>query len=280
MITTRRIDVGAVELAVDEAGAGGRPLLLVHGIAGGRDAFTPLVPALVAAGWHVVAPDNRGHGDSDHPPSEDDYSLEIFAADTLGLLDALGWDRAAVLGHSMGGAIVEELALAAPARVERLVLLDTTGAGVDSDPALLAAAAAVARTDGMARLVELMDEQGDPLGSPAAKRAEATIPGYRERGARTTLASSAAMFATMMDMFAAGEDRSPRLATLSCPTLVAVGDEDTMMLGPSHRLAEAIPGARLVVIPDAGHNPNFENTDALLAVLLDFLGTGATASGP
>jgi pimeloyl-ACP methyl ester carboxylesterase len=272
MITTRRIGVGPVELAVDEAGAGGRPLLLIHGIAGGRDAFTPLVPALVAAGWHVVAPDLRGHGESDQPPGEDDYSLEIFAADALGLLDTLGWERAAVLGHSMGGAIVQVLAVTAPERVERLVLLDTTGAGVDADPALLAAAAAVARKDGMGRLVELMDQHGDPLGGAAAQRAEATIPGYRERGARTTRASSAAMFATMMDLFAAGEDRAPALATLACPTLVAVGDGDTVMWGPSHRLAEVIPGARLVVIPDAGHNPNFENPDALLPVLLDFLG--------
>jgi pimeloyl-ACP methyl ester carboxylesterase len=271
MITTRRIDVGPVGLAVDEAGAGGRPLLLIHGIAGGRDAFTPVIPALVTAGWHVVAPDNRGHGDSDHPPGEDDYSLEIFAADMIGLLDALEWERTAVLGHSMGGAIAQVLAVTAPERVERLVLLDTTGAGVDADPAVMMAAAAVARKDGMDRLVELMDQQGDPLGSPAARRAEATIPGYAERGARTTRASSAAMFATMMDYFAAGHDRSSALAALSCPTLVAVGEEDTVMWGPSHRLAEVIPGARLAVIPDAGHNPTFENPDALLAVLLPFL---------
>jgi pimeloyl-ACP methyl ester carboxylesterase len=139
------------------------------------------------------------------------------------------------------------------------------------DPGLMAAAAAVVRKHGVARLLELMGERGDPLGTPAHERAADTIPGYRDRGARNALRCSPAMYARMMGELATGPDRSDRLAGLSVPVLVAVGEEDQMMLGPSRQLAEVIPGAELAVIAEAGHSPNFENTGGLLAALLPFL---------
>jgi pimeloyl-ACP methyl ester carboxylesterase len=121
-ITERSIDVGPVELAIREAGEGGRPLLLVHGFTGAATDFVDFLDPLAEAGWHVVAPDLRGHGGSSHPTAEDDYSFELFAGDVTGLADALGFDRFTLLGHSMGGMIVQVLALSAPERIEALIL--------------------------------------------------------------------------------------------------------------------------------------------------------------
>ena len=101
----RRVLAGALTLEVAEAGAGGRPLLLVHGFCGAKEDFAEAVPALAQRGWHVVAPDLRGHGESDAPPRPHAYGLEIFAADVVALADALGWPRFSLLGHSMGGMV-------------------------------------------------------------------------------------------------------------------------------------------------------------------------------
>jgi 3-oxoadipate enol-lactonase len=276
-VRTSRIAVDGIGLVVDQAGEGGRPLLLIHGFCGCRDDFTPVIPALVAAGWHVAAADNRGHGDSDQPSAEADYGVERFTADALGVADALGWDRFALLGHSLGGAVAQELVLRVPERVTSLVLMNTTPTALAVAPEQLAAAAAVVRADGLDRLIDLMNEHGDPLGSPAHERAAARIPGYRERGERNTRRCSGAMYARLMDEMAARHDASAALAGVGCPTLVVVGEEDQLMLGPSHRLAEVIPGARLVVIPAAGHSPQFETPEPFRAALLDFL---ATACAP
>src|SRR5437879_12046508 len=96
------VDVGPVTLSVAAAGAGGRPLLLVHGFGGAKEDFTDFLDDLAALGWHAVAPDLRGHGNSDKPDDEQAYSFEIFEADLVALVDHLGWARFVVLGHAMG----------------------------------------------------------------------------------------------------------------------------------------------------------------------------------
>src|SRR3954453_4585320 len=105
----RRIDAGGLSFEIAEAGASnGRRILLLHGFTGAKDDFVEAVDRLADAGWHAVAPDLRGHGNSSHPASEDDYDLEPFAADGWALSDALGWrDGLVLLGHSMGGMIAQ-----------------------------------------------------------------------------------------------------------------------------------------------------------------------------
>ncbi len=88
------------------------------------------------------------------------------------------------------------------------------------------------------------------------------------------LASSPAMYAAMLQLITdatSGLDRLPDLASITAPTLVIVGDEDTPFLKPSRRMAETIPGAELAVIPDAAHCPQFEAPEAWWSALSDFL---------
>ena len=85
--TIRSVRAGDVTLEIAEAGAGGRPLLLVHGFTGAKEDFADYWDRLAERGWHVVAPDLRGHGASDHPPRAEDYSLDLFEADVLALVD-------------------------------------------------------------------------------------------------------------------------------------------------------------------------------------------------
>lgn len=99
----------------------GPPVLLVHGLTGRGALWAPVACRLAGRGFRVLAPDLRGHGAS---PRAQDYRLEAYAADLLALLDRLGIRRAAVVGHSLGGAVAWTLAAVHPERVARLVIED------------------------------------------------------------------------------------------------------------------------------------------------------------
>lgn len=266
--------------SIAEAGAGGagEPLLLLHGFTGAKEDFADFVDGFADRGWHVVAPDQRGHGASDQPSAESDYSLRIYADDVWALVDELGWDSFHLLGHSMGGMIAQVIALDAPERIRSLVLMDTSPGAVEGvDPDVAALALAVVRDEGMDRLAELYAtvDLGPP--APSDARVRADRPGYVEFGDRKLRSSSAAMYAAMATELLDADDRADLLAGLDLGTLVVVGDEDVDFVGPSERLAAAIPGAELVVIPDAAHSPQFENPDRWWKDVSGFLGAGVAA---
>jgi 3-oxoadipate enol-lactonase len=276
-VTERSLEIqtadGPLDLAVLEAGVGGRPLLLAHGFTGAKEDFADFVDPLAELGWHVVVPDHRGHGASGKPAAEEAYSFEAFATDLEALFDALGWSRAVVLGHSMGGMVVQVLATTAPERVEALVLMDTSHAPLRlGDPSVAEKAGAVALERGMEAI--LAGQADSPLDTPAHLRVVATRPGYREFGDRKLLSASPHMYASMIRAILSedpGADRLESLRAVSVPTLVLVGDQDAPFLGPSARMAEAVAGAELVVLPDAGHSPQFEAPDAWWSALSGFL---------
>ncbi len=271
-VVDRVIDLGPVELTLTEAGAGGRPLLLVHGYTGSRSDFTDFVELLAGQGWHVVAPDLRGHGQSTKPDQESAYSLATFSGDVLGLADALGWDRFALLGHSMGGMIAQVVATGAPDRVAALVLMDTGHGPVPVDPALVELGVVTAREQGMDVIADFMASmEDDPLSTEAYRRKVAEDPAHAARGDRNLRAASAAMYAAMMLELTSTRDRLESLRSLSMPTLVLVGSQDTPFLGPSRALAEAINGAEMVVVDGGGHSPQFEAPQGWWLALSSFL---------
>jgi len=270
------VEVGGVRMAVLEAGRGGRPLLLVHGFTGCKEDFADEVPRLAELGFHVVAPDLVGHGSSTHHDDESAYSFAGFAADLLALADHLGWGRFDLVGHSMGGMVAQVLVLDHRERVDRLVLMDTHHGRIeDLDAELVAMGVEVARTQGLEVIQQLLREVQDPTDSPAYERVCAERPGYREWAEAKMLACSPAMYAAMLAAMEAADDRLERLAELSCPTLVVVGELDRSFVAGSERLAATIPGARLAVLPDGGHCPQFEATDAWRAAVDGFLAPAA-----
>jgi pimeloyl-ACP methyl ester carboxylesterase len=118
-VNTRMVQVGEVKLAIAEAGLGGRPLLLLHGFTGSKEDFSDWLDPLAELGWHAVAPDHRGHGESSKPKGVGAYSMSILAHDSVALVDTLGWHRYALLGHSMGGYVAQLVALADPPPAHR-----------------------------------------------------------------------------------------------------------------------------------------------------------------
>ncbi len=273
-VDERSVTVGDIDLVVAEAGTGGRPFLLVHGFTGAKEDFTEWLDPLAARGWHAVAPDLRGHGSSAKPESDDAYSFPLLAGDIVGLADALGWGRFALLGHSMGGMVAQLVAVADPRRLSGLVLMDTGHGPVEGlDADMVAAVVEVVRQQGMAGLVALMGQLSSPLETPAHRRLLEERPGYAAFGENKMLATSPHLYAAISTRFLDVEDRLEDLRALpdDLPVLVMVGDQDRPFIASSKRMAAAIPAATLVVLPDAGHSPQFENPEAWWAALSGFL---------
>ena len=120
-----RIPVNGVELEVFEAGRhnAGKPIVLCHGWPEHAYSWRHQVPALVAAGYHVIIPNQRGYGNSSHPSEVTDYDIEHLTGDLVALLDHFGYDDATFVGHDWGAMVVWGLTLLHPNRVNRVVNL-------------------------------------------------------------------------------------------------------------------------------------------------------------
>ncbi|TCP39765.1 alpha/beta hydrolase [Rhodovulum marinum] len=128
--TRTRIETNGIALSVHQAGSGA-PLVLLHGYPQNHMCWLNVAPAL-AERFHVIVPDLRGYGDSDAPADDADhtvYSKREMARDIVGLMDALGLQRAHVLGHDRGARVAYRLALDHPARVDRLGIIEIVPTG-------------------------------------------------------------------------------------------------------------------------------------------------------
>jgi pimeloyl-ACP methyl ester carboxylesterase len=253
--------LGDIELYYEERGSG-PPLLLVPGIPAVATDWAPLAERL-SGSRRTIAYDNRGSGSSTVTPAP--YSTGELAADAVGLLDALGIERADVFGMSLGGMIAQELALGWPDRVDRLVL-GCTHCGLDhaTPPDREAGRAFAMETEDWAERMRALAPfafapgvDGDRLkGFIAKKAADVQDPeGYRGQIAA-----------------ALAHDSYHRLPDIDRPTLIVTGDSDRVIPGASSQvLHERIPGSRLEVVAGAGHLFFLDRPDESVRLLEEFL---------
>lgn len=119
------VSLGDIELEIFEAGREnrGNPIVLCHGWPEHAYSWRYQMPALAAAGYHVIVPNQRGFGNSSHPPEVTDYDIGHLTGDLAALLDHFGCRDAAFVGHDWGANVVWSMALLHPARVSRIINL-------------------------------------------------------------------------------------------------------------------------------------------------------------
>lgn len=261
------IDVDGVRMHYVEVGEG-EPLLLVHGLGASTFSFRYVIPEL-APRFRVVAVDLKGSGYSARPATSD-YSLTAQADLLRRFMDRLQIERAAVVGHSMGGAVAMRLALRYPERVSRLVLVDSAG---DHELERGRTLARVVRPFFAIGVVFTLQRRWfrrlsrrSAVHDPAQVTPEA-LEGYfrptRIKGHARALASFTVDRA---------RDEPLALERIAQPTLVMWGEHDRWL--PPRRgdeLARRIPNARLLIIRGAGHLPLEEQPDVCNLALLEFL---------
>lgn len=158
-----RLSLGHIELAAHLFGPeDGRPVIALHGWLDNANSFARLAPQL--KGLRILALDLAGHGYSQHRPPGAGYALADYAHDVLRVAEQLGWQRFALLGHSLGAIISVQLAAALPERVSHLALIDgvipPTGAEADAGERLGLALQAQLRLDGKRKSVYKTLEEG------------------------------------------------------------------------------------------------------------------------
>jgi len=258
--------VNGIEMYYEEVGAG-EPLALIMGFGGDHLAWAFQARAF-AERYRVVTFDNRGAGQTDAP--ERVYTTREMAEDTIGLLDALGIERAHVIGASMGGMIAQELALAHPSRVRSLHLACTMARPDAHLRALLAAWRSMRTALSQEALVRAM-----ALWLFSFRTYDAR-PEFVEAVIQTALASpNPQSMAGFLGQAAAIEshDALGRLSAIRCPTLVTVAEDD-LLVPPrfSRELAACIPSATLRAVVGAGHVYFWECPEEFNALCLDFAG--------
>ena len=258
--------VGSVNLAYYVDGAG-PPVLCIMGLGGRGTDWNPAFIEAMAPHHEMIRFDNRGTGRSDRP--EEPYSLDVMADEAVAILDAVGRDRAHVLGVSMGGMIAQLVALRHPERVQRLVLIATHAGGATvTPPTPIAMAAFVA------------DRSRPPADLVRDAMTAITAPGFAARHPEaidalvanaTALPTPPASFVRQMQAIMAS-DRSARLGEIGVPTLVIHGTDDPLVPYPNGELlARDIKGARLLTLPGCGHMPMWECPDGLAREVRTFL---------
>jgi pimeloyl-ACP methyl ester carboxylesterase len=246
--------VNGITIRYEDSGSG-PAVFLTHGYSATGRMWEPQRRPLNNAGYRLITWDMRGHGGTDSPDDPAQYSEELTIGDMAGLLDLLGVERGVIGGLSLGGYMSLAFYRVHPERVRALVLCDT-GPGYRNPEA----------RGGWNRAAEKRALDFESRGLDALSRStevRATGTGHRSaqglaHAARGMLAQADAR---VMDL----------LPSITAPTLVIVGEKDEPFIGASEYMAAKIPGARLEVIPGAGHASNIDGAEAFNGVLLGFL---------
>jgi len=239
------LDVNDIQMYYAQYGESGQPLILLHGGLGNADYFANQIPAFVDAGFQVFAFDSRGHGRSSVTDTPIGYSL--MASDVLAAMDALGIDKADLVGWSDGGIIGLDIAINHPERLNKLVAYGANyiPAGVRSDigdSAVFNAYIEQALTD-YGRL------------NPAPENMDAFL-------------------ANISNMWATEPNYSEeQMRGITVPTLILDGWQEEAIY-PQHDfdMAELIPNAELTLMPGVGHFAMFLTPEMFNSIVLNYLG--------
>jgi len=256
-----RVSLSDVEIDVDAAGQAGPVIVLVHGLGGSRKTWGPLLP-LLAQSARVYAPDLRGCGTSTRGSKP--WTLAQAADDIDAVARALGLSSCVLVGHSLGGVIVEELLVRRPPWVAGAVLVSTSSRLSEK------------ATENWRRLAEVVEAKGlsDSPASAARGFSEEFAAGHPDvvaAEARLAATTDAKVYAEQARA-ASSYDYTDALGSVTCPVLVVQGLADRLTPpGGSVLLHRALPaGARLEMIEGAGHNLPIEMPERIAALVLRF----------
>ena len=258
---TTRLGSGPRAHYAEQGDPGGAPIIFLPAYTDSWFSYSRVLP-LLSGHYHAYALDQRGHGDSERP--ECCYTVEDFAADVVAFLDAVGIERASLVGHSGSCLVARRVAEGHPERVARLVLLGSPASLGDTEEEL--------------ELQTAVRGLQDPVQVQFARElqgaaAHVTLPeAFFERLVAESLKLPARVWKSALDGLFAFDDAAD-LGRIAAPTLLIWGEWDRWLPREEEdQLAARIPGARVMVYPETGHSPNWERPERVAADLDAFMG--------
>ncbi len=263
-----KIKTNNIELYYETHGTG-KPLALISGLGYPLWQWHKMIPFL-SEHFQVIAFDNRGVGQSDKPAGP--YSAQMLAADTAGLLDALGIEKAIVMGHSMGGFIAQAMALDFPSKVEKLILCSTNFGGPHHIPVTPEA------------MKVLSDVTSDALTRFKNGLAVSTAPGWAGKNPQMIQewiqwrtanpvdpAPYQAQLAIGLSLIPESAAFETKLHRVNIPTLILFGAHDKVVPPENASLlSKQIADSKVVIFPDAGHFFPIEIPEAASQAVIEF----------
>ena len=244
--------------------ARGTPVVFVHGWPDSWFSFSRVLPLLPPT-LRLIAFDQRGFGESDHPNSG--YTIPGFAADLISLLDSLRIDRAVLVGHSYGTFVARCAAIAAPTRVAGLVLIGT---------------GASTKINGADEVQAAVRELPDHIPESFAREFQSgtiyrPVPGeFFDRLIEESLKIPPRLWSVMIDALLAYDDTG-ELGAIRAPTQLLWGDHDALFSrAQQDAFLAALPAARLKVYEETGHCPNWERPEWVAADIASFVAGAAS----
>jgi 2-succinyl-6-hydroxy-2,4-cyclohexadiene-1-carboxylate synthase len=265
-----RVQVNGVHYHVETSGEG-PALLLLHGFTGSAATWRPFLPSW-SRHFRVIAVDCLGHGQSDAPLDAARYSTDHAVRDLAGLLDQLGVEQTHLLGYSMGGRLALSFAMMQPERACSLILESSSpGLSTEEERAERArsdeALAASIEREGIEKFVDYWENI--PLFHTMRRLPEGVRAAIRQQ----RLANTEQGLAGSLRGMGTGAQPSwwERLAELTMPVQLIVGELDEKFTAIGRRMRELIPGCRLVEVQDAGHAVHVERADFFDTIVMEFL---------
>jgi 3-oxoadipate enol-lactonase len=255
-MTTQIVERMAVEIDGD-----GDPIILLHGLGGTSNTWTPQMGVFVGR-FRVVRPDLPGSGRS--PLSSNSLSIDLLADLVIRTADRLGIERAHLGGHSMGTIVCQHVAVQAPKLVRSLALIGPLTAPPDAARKGLRDRAEKARAEGMTAIADAVVQAATSSQSKANN--PVAIAAARESLMRQPPDGYAANCEALRNAQAADP------TTITCPTLLIAGEDDVVAPPSVARgLADKLQGARVHVLPRVGHWLTFEAANDVNGLLKEFL---------
>ena len=239
----------------------GETLLFIHGLGSSTRDWDAQV-SVFASAYQVVTFDLRGHGRSDKPAGP--YRIDQFAADAIGLLDALHVASAHVVGISLGGGVAFQIAIDYPARVKSLTIVNSAPAlGVNPEDARkeIERRVAIVQQMGMRAMGEALSPNLFPKPEQAALR-QTFIERWAENDPPAYIEATRSMLGwTVLD----------KIGSIQCPSLIIASDQDYTPVAAKEAYVKLMPQAQLVVLPDSHHAVPIEDPPNFNAALMTFL---------
>ena len=256
-----RAKVDGIHLNYELTGKGNH-LTFIHGLSADLTTWQAQVQAF-SSRYQVLTVDIRGFGHSDKPRGP--YSIKMFVDDLYSLFKALGIKKTVLAGHSMGGMIAQTMALERPEMLSALILVDTSPAMAPEMVGVIEESAKAAETQGMTAVVEASLQRAFSPGF--FQRSPETIALHREQRLRNDPKAYAAASRAIAQF-----NLVAQLKRITCPTLIIVGDKDLPTpVEAARTLNQGIPGSKLALIKDSGHNTMVEQPEAFNAAVAEFL---------
>jgi len=270
---SKQIDFIDLSVSVSEIKKNGLPVVFIHGFSGSKEDFTFLFSKLSKEGFHPIAYDQRGHGQTKFVNNKTICSLNKLRDDLLKLLEILNIESCVSIGHSMGGIVLQEAIIKEPSKFRAAVFVDTHYGSLNINEDIIEIIDKILKEKGLEELFNIASNLGMFNDTAIKDKDDNFKKQYFNFSKQKFINTHPKIFVPVARDLSQRPSRLTELSKLDIKCLAIAGENDEPFFDPTKNIADTMRTCVFVPIRNAGHLPQFENSEMFYEVLLDFLKT-------